>query len=65
MKKKWKDKSFAAGVERDHVEQATADFSNACFDGGLDLWEHIGHVLAAMQGAAETLELDGRLAKSP
>jgi hypothetical protein len=26
------------------------------------LWQHIGNVLTAMQGAAEVLELDGRLA---
>jgi putative nucleotidyltransferase with HDIG domain len=62
VKKKWKDKAFAAGVDRAHVEQATTDFSAACFDGKLDLWEHAGNVLAAMQEAAELLELDGRLA---
>ena len=62
VKKKWKDKAFAAGVDRPHVEQSTADFSNACFDGKLELWDHIGQVLEAMQGACETLELDGRMA---
>ncbi len=64
VKKKWKDKSFAAGVERPHVEQATADFSQACFDGKLDLWEHAGNVLTSMQDAAEVLDLDGRLANA-
>jgi len=62
VKKKWKDKSFAAGVDRGQVEQAAADFSDACFDGGLDSWQHVANVLEAMQGAAEALELDGRLA---
>lgn len=62
VKKKWKDRSFAAGVEREHVEQATADFSNACFAGKLDLWEHTANVLTAMQQAAEPLGLDGRMA---
>ena len=62
VKKKWKDKAFAAGVKRDEVEQATTDFSNACFDGKLELWDHVANVLEAMQGAAEALELDGRLA---
>jgi putative nucleotidyltransferase with HDIG domain len=62
IRKKWKDRRFAAGVDRDHVEEVTADFSRACFDGQLDLWSHIGNVLTAMQGAAEALELDGRLA---
>lgn len=63
VKKKWKDRSFAAGVDREHVEQATADFSNVCFSGGLDLWDHVANVLAAMQKAADDLELDGRLAR--
>jgi predicted hydrolase (HD superfamily) len=62
IRTKWKDKRFAAGVDRDHVSEVTADFSHACFDGKLELWEHIGNVLTAMQGAAEGLELDGRLA---
>ncbi len=63
VRKKWKTPNFAAGVHRDQVEAATADFSNACFDGKLDLWTHVGNVLAAMQGAAAELDLDGRLAK--
>jgi putative nucleotidyltransferase with HDIG domain len=62
IRKKWKDRSFAAGVDRDHVEEVTADFSRACFGGALDLWTHVGNVLVAMQGAAGALELDGRLA---
>jgi putative nucleotidyltransferase with HDIG domain len=63
IQKRWKEKSFAAGVDRPHVESATADFSSACFGGQLDLWQHVGNVLAAMQGVAAELELDGRLAK--
>jgi putative nucleotidyltransferase with HDIG domain len=62
VRKKWKDRSFAAGVDRNHVEEVTADFSRACFGGSLDLWTHVGNVLTAMQGAATSLELDGRLA---
>ncbi len=62
IRKKWKDRRFAAGVDRDHVTEVTADFSRICFDGSLDLWEHIGNVLTAMQASAEALELDGRLA---
>jgi putative nucleotidyltransferase with HDIG domain len=62
IKKRWKEKTFAAGVDRDHVEAATADFGRICFAGGLDLWEHVGNVLAAMQGVAPELDLDGRLA---
>ena len=61
VKKKWKDKAFAAGVDRAHVEAATADFSRVCFGADLELWEHVASVLEGMQAAAETLELDGRL----
>jgi putative nucleotidyltransferase with HDIG domain len=62
VKKKWKEKAFAAGVDRPAVEEAVAQFSQACFDGRLELWQHVQNVLTAMQAAAETLELDGRLA---
>ncbi|MCA9973214.1 MAG: HDIG domain-containing protein [Anaerolineales bacterium] len=64
LRKKWKDRRFAAGVDRDHVVQVTADFSRICFNEQLDLWQHIGHVLAAMQSDATVLELDGRLTLS-
>lgn len=62
LRKKWKDRRFAAGVDREHVAEMTADFSRVCFDGGLELWSHIENVLTAMQGDAAELELDGRLA---
>ena len=62
IRKKWKDRRFAAGVDRDHVTEVTADFSRECFDGSLELWTHIQNVLTAMQAKAEVLELDGRLA---
>ncbi len=59
IRKKWKDRRFAAGVDRDHVTEVTADFSRTCFDGQLDLWTHIGHVLTAMQAEAAWLDLEG------
>ncbi len=62
IKKRWKEKAFAAGVNRQEVEEATADFSRECFAGGLELWDHAPKVLAAMQGIAAGLGLDGRLA---
>ena len=62
IKKKWKERSFAAGVDRQQVEAATEDFSRVSFSGQLDLWHHVGNVLAAMQASATELELDGRLA---
>lgn len=61
VRKKWKDKRFAAGVIREHVAEVTADFSRECFDGKLELWTHIGNVLTAMQGRAGELQLDGSL----
>jgi predicted hydrolase (HD superfamily) len=63
VRKKWKNRAFAAGVDRDEVERYTADFSHVCFDGQLDLWSHVGNVLAAMQADAQLLDLDGRLAQ--
>lgn len=62
VRKKWKNHAFAAGVDRDEVEKHTADFSRECFDDQLDIWTHIGNVLAAMQENAALIELDGRLA---
>jgi len=62
VKRNWKDKLFAAGVDREHVAEAAEDFSRECHDGKLELWQHVGNVLEAMKGAAEELELDGRMA---
>jgi predicted hydrolase (HD superfamily) len=62
VRKKWKDKRFAAGVDRRHVEEAAEDLSRVCFDGQLSLWDHIENVLGAMKREAPILELDGRLA---
>ena len=50
IKKKWKEKAFAAGVDRTQVEKGAAEL-------GVALEEHIGVVLAAMQGIAEALGL--------
>lgn len=63
IRKKWKDRRFAGGVDREHVEKSTADFSRICFAGELNLWDHIGNVLEALQGEAESLSLDGKLAR--
>lgn len=59
VRKKWKDSRFAAGVDRDHVQHAVADFAAQCFDGQLDLWQHIDNVLQAMQVEAAALRLSG------
>lgn len=54
VRDKWKDHAFAAGVNREDVERATAAL-------GVDLWnEHIPLVLDAMKGIAVELGLAGQ-----
>ena len=52
VKKKWKDKSFAAGVNRADIELGARAL-------GIDLWEPVGIVLDAMKSIAEDLGLAG------
>jgi putative nucleotidyltransferase with HDIG domain len=52
VKKKWKDKSFAAGANRDVMARAAEDF-------GVELWEHVGNVASAMRRIAPQLGLAG------
>ena len=54
VKKKWKDKAFAAGTDRSGMEQAAAEF-------GVELWEHTGNVILAMRRIAPELGLAGEL----
>ena len=55
VKKKWKDKAFAAGTDRAGMEKAAEEF-------GVDLWgEHVGNVIAAMRRIAPELGLVGVL----
>jgi putative nucleotidyltransferase with HDIG domain len=54
VKKKWKDRAFAAAVNREEIE-------HGCQELGVDLWtEHVPLVLEAMQGIAAELGLDGQ-----
>ncbi len=55
VRKKWKDKAFAAAVNRAEIAAAAESL-------GVDLWEHVGVVLDAMKGVADVIGLDGRLA---
>jgi len=48
--KKWKDKAFAAGVDRAQVEKGAAEL-------GVALEQHVAVVLGAMQGIADALGL--------
>ena len=53
IRKKWKDKAFAAGVNRQ-------DVVDGCAVLGVDVWEfHVPLVLKAMQEHAAELGLDG------
>jgi len=52
VKKKWKDKSFASGANREEIEQGAEEF-------GIDLWEHVANVIKAMDSIAEQLDLAG------
>jgi putative nucleotidyltransferase with HDIG domain len=51
VKKKWKDKTFAAGANRAEIEKAASEF-------GIELWEHVGNVILAMRRIAPELGLD-------
>ena len=48
--KKWKEKSFASGVDREIIERGAEEL-------GVELAEHIETVLKAMQGISEKLGL--------
>ena len=57
VKKKWKDKTFAAGADRNQMEQGAEEF-------GVDLWEHTSTVITAMQSIAPELGLAGTIPTS-
>ncbi|HRX01809.1 MAG: HAD family hydrolase [Anaerolineae bacterium] len=57
VRKKWKDKAFAAAINRHEIEEFTAEL-------GEELDEHIALVLSALQDNATVLGLDGSLAKT-
>ena len=52
VRKKWKDKAFASGVNRLDIESAVMDL-------GIDLWEHVANVIEAMCSIASELGLEG------
>jgi predicted hydrolase (HD superfamily) len=52
VKKKWKDRAFAAGANRGEIENATEEF-------GIELWEHVSNVIEAMRRIAPDLGLAG------
>ncbi|MBI5935212.1 MAG: HDIG domain-containing protein [Chloroflexi bacterium] len=54
VKKKWKDKAFAAGTNREEMEHAAKEF-------GMDMWEHTANVITAMRKIAPELGLVGNI----
>jgi len=56
VKKKWKDKAFAAGTSRPEMEHAAQEF-------GIELWEHVDNVIQAMRRIAPELDLEGNIPK--
>jgi putative nucleotidyltransferase with HDIG domain len=54
VKKKWKDKAFAAGTDRTQMEEDAKDI-------GVELWEHVDNVIHAMRTIAPDLGLKGSL----
>jgi len=58
LKKKWKDKAFAAGANRDVIREGAERI-------GIELPDLFADVIAGMQDAASELGLDGSLASEP
>ena len=54
VKKKWKDKTFAAGANRGEIEKSATEF-------GIELWEHVDNVIHAMRKIAPELGLVGNI----
>ena len=52
VKKKWKDRAFAAGANREEMTRGAEEF-------GVELWEHVGNVIVAMRRIAPELGLQG------
>jgi putative nucleotidyltransferase with HDIG domain len=57
VKKKWKDRAFAAGANREDIAQSAEDF-------GIELWQHVDNVILAMRPIAPQLGLEGNLSPS-
>jgi putative nucleotidyltransferase with HDIG domain len=55
VKKKFKDKGFAAGANREEIQRGAEEL-------GLDLWVHVDNVIKAMRKIAPALGLEGNLA---
>lgn len=57
VRKKWKDKAFAAGANREEIARAAEEF-------GIELWEHVENIIEAMRKIAPQLDLVGNVPSS-
>jgi putative nucleotidyltransferase with HDIG domain len=58
VKKKWKDRAFAAGANREEMTKSAEEF-------GVELWSHVDTVILAMRAIAPELGLEGNLTATP
>jgi putative nucleotidyltransferase with HDIG domain len=56
VKKKWKDRSFAAGADRVEIERGAEEF-------GIELWAHVQNIIDAMDSISSHLGLSGESTK--
>lgn len=54
IKKKWKDRAFAAGANREEIEQGAQEL-------GIELWEHVNNIIIAMRRIAPQIGLVGSI----
>ena len=54
VKKKWKDRAFAAGANREEIQKGAEEI-------GVELWQHVDNVILAMRVNAAELGLAGNL----
>ena len=54
IKKKWKDRAFAAGANRDEIAKGALDLN-------ISLWDHVNNVIIAMRAIAGSIGLSGSL----
>jgi len=57
VKKKWKDRAFAAGANREEIARAAEDF-------GVEVWQHTDNLIFAMRNIAADLGLEGNISPS-
>lgn len=57
VKKKWKDKAFAAGANREEIQKSAEEF-------GVELWQHTDNIILAMRSIASEVGLAGNLQPS-